>query len=146
MAAWQLYNHTLDGLWSGEFPATHTFNVMLLDDTAVFDATDTTISEVSNAGALEVFGNGWAEGGEALDNVIIDTANTNGVKFDADDFVEVITAGGLSGYKALVIYDNTHTTKKPLAYLQLDTTLVTAEGEGVGVFFPDDGIIVGAIG
>ena len=145
MAAWQLYNHTLDGLWSGEFPATHTFNVMLLDDTAVFDATDTTISAVSNAGALEVFGNGWAEGGVALDNVVIETASTNGVKFDADDFVTVITTGGLSGYKALVIYDYTHTTQKPLGYLQLATTLVTAAGEGVGVFFPEEGIIVGTV-
>lgn len=145
MAAFQLYNHTARKLMAGEFAAADTYKCMLLNATAAFTATHTTLAEVSNSDAYEIYGNGWAQGGEPLANVAISTITTNDAMFDADDIVKAITTGGLAAYKALVIYDDTDANNPPLAYLQLTDAVTTPAGVSAAVFFPADGIVKGSV-
>jgi len=141
MAAWQLFNHTARAMIAGEFVAADTYKIMLLNETATFNAAHTTLTQVSNAAAYEVYGNGWTQGGETLASVAISTITTNDAMFDAADVIKAITTGGLAAYKALVIYDDTDANDPPLCYLQLTEEVTTPAGVSVGVFFPADGII-----
>jgi hypothetical protein len=145
MATWQLYNNTLLEFWKGTFLEAHDFKIMALNDDAVFDGTDASASTVSNAGELEVFGNGWTEGGETLQNVVIEAFDTNGIKFDADDIVVAISSGGFGPYQAFLIYDDTTATDMVMAYLQLDAAAETLADQGCAIFFPEDGIITGTV-
>jgi hypothetical protein len=145
MATFQLFNHTARKLMAGEFAAADTYKCMLLNATAAFNAAHTKLTEVSNANAYEVYGNGWTQLGETLANVAISTITTNDAMFDADDIVKAITTGGLAAYKALVIYDDTDADDPPLAYLQLTDAVTTPAGVSVAVFFPADGIVKGTV-
>lgn len=101
-----VYNHTTRLLMAGSVDWAN-LKVMLLNDTATFVATHTTIDQVSNTAAYEVSGNGWTVGGELLPVVTITTVTTNDAVVDADD-VEPIATGGTIGpaWKA-AIYDAT---------------------------------------
>ena len=101
-----LYNHTVNRFNTGANAAGDTYKVMLLTDAAEFDATDTTLAAVSEAGDLEVCtsspGTGWPAGGVTLTGVAL-TAVADGGKFDANNILQEITGADLGPYKSYVI-------------------------------------------
>ena len=139
MAALQLYNHTANKLMKGEVPVTNTYKCMLLSDAAVFAAEHETIAEVSDSRSYEVFGNGWAEGGEELANVDISIYNTNGSLFDADDIEVLISSGDLGPYKAFVVYDSIESLV--LGYCQFTAAVTTPDMTAVVIEWPATGLI-----
>lgn len=111
-----LYNNTVKRLLNKEVTYT-TLKLMLLNNTASFTAANTTLSQVSNAGAYEVSGNGWAAGGQTLANVAVTVVTINDAKLDADDVIVTATGGAIGpAYKA-VLYDDTDASDAPLAFI-----------------------------
>ena len=145
MATIQIYNHTAQLFASGQCLPSDTFKLMLLDSSASFDATDTTLDAVSNSGAYEVFGNGWTEGGEELDNVAVTTVTTNDAKFDADDVLVEITGGALDPYSYQVLFDSTHVDSPPLAFITLTAAQTIADGGIAGAVWNLNGIFKWAV-
>lgn len=145
MPAIQLYNHTARKLMNTEFSPADTYKVMLLNATASFNAAHTTLTQVSNANAYEVYGNGWAQLGETLANVAVSTITTNDAMFDADDIAKAISGGALGPYSALVIYDDTDANDPPLGYLQLTAAITVADGAIAAVFWPATGIVTATV-
>ena len=79
------YDHFLESIGDGALDMDNdTFKLALLDNTHVFDATDTVFADVS---ADEIAaGNGYTAGGNTLTTVTY--AQTAGVvKFDSDDII-----------------------------------------------------------
>lgn len=116
-----IYNHTAKLFANKEVTFT-TLKVMLLDNTAVFDAANTSIADVAGTPTgstypKELFGNGWTQNGETLANVTVTQVTTNDAKFDADDVSVIATGGPIPPTKAFaaVIYDAT--TGNPLFYI-----------------------------
>lgn len=98
-----LYNHTTLRFVTGANATGDAYKLELLNNSAVFTASDTTKSQVDNAGAYEISGNGWDVAGEIVTGVTMTSVTTNDAKFDADD-LSVIATGGAIGpaYKALL--------------------------------------------
>lgn len=140
MATIQLYNHTANLFASGTCIAADTYKMMLLNSSASFDATDTQLTQVSNAGAYEVSGNGWDVGGEPLANVAFAIATTNDSTFDADDVLVTISGGNLGPYSAYVIYNDTDANDPPLAYVTLTAPQTVADGGVAGAIWNASGI------
>ena len=145
MATLQLYNHTAQRFMSGANATTDTYKVMLLNATATFNAAHTTLSEVSNANAYEVFGNGWTQLGEALTSVVVSLITANDAMFDAADISKAISGGNLGPYKALVVYNDTDTNDPPVVYLQLTTETTTVDGTSVVIQWPSTGLVTGTV-
>jgi hypothetical protein len=123
-----VYDHTAKLFANKEVTFT-TLKVKLLNNSATYDKSHTTVSAVDSAGANEVSGNGWASGGPTLANVTVTQVTTNDAKLDADD-VDVAASGGpipSSGqaYKAL-IYDST--SSKPLAFIDFGRAWDAGDG------------------
>lgn len=89
------YNQTAKLLLNKEVDFTH-LKVELLNATATFSAAHTLKTNVDNAGAYQVSGNGWASGGQAIAGVAATTVDTNDAMLDATD-VDVLAAGGTIG-------------------------------------------------
>lgn len=145
MATLQLYNHTAEKLLNNDFDTSHTYKVMLLSSAAAFNASHTTLTEVSSANAWEMWGYGWAQLGEILQNVAVSTHNTNGAMFDADDIAKAISGGNLGPFQALVVYDDTETNDPPVVYLQLTSEQTIADGGVAAFFWPTDGIVKASV-
>lgn len=140
MATIQLYNHTAQLFASGTCIAGDTYKMMLLNSSASFNAAHTALTTVSNAGAYEVYGNGWTQGGETLANVAITTVTTNDAKFDADDVLKAITGGSLGPYSAYVLFNDTDANDPPLAFVTLTAAQTVADGGVAGAIWNTDGI------
>lgn len=97
-----LYNQYSRDVQNGSHIAGNTYKVALLNASGTFNAANTVWSDVS---ANEVSGNGWAAGGETLENVAITTVTTNDSKFDADDISVAATGGAIGPAENAVIYD-----------------------------------------
>jgi len=145
MSTSSLYNHTAKLIMSGTCIAGDTYKVMLLNSSASFNATHTTLAQVSNSGAYEVYGNGWTQGGLALTSVAIDTITTNDAMFDAADLLVTATGGAIGPYSAYVIYNDTDTDDPPLVYTALTAPVTVAEGAVAGMIWPATGIITGTV-
>lgn len=116
------YDHTNKLLLNKEVDFT-TLKVMLLDNTASFTRTHTTVDSVAGAGptrAKELYGNGWAQGGELIGSVAVtqetlggDSIN-NDAKLTGADLVKTASGGPLPPTAAYyeLIYDDT--SDKPL--------------------------------
>jgi hypothetical protein len=103
------YNHTAKLLLNKEVDYT-TLKVMLLNNSAPFDASHANVDDVAGAGptrANEVFGNGWVQGGPTLTGVAITTTGTNDAKLDADDVQETASGGSIGPAYAALVYDST---------------------------------------
>lgn len=132
------YNHTVKKFVAKEIDFT-TLKLELLSNSATFDATHTTKTQVDNAGAYEVYGNGWAQGGPTVANVTVTTVTTNDAKLDADD-VSVTASGASIGpaYKAL-LYDATGNV--PLAFVDFGGANEAGDTTDFVVRWPTAGII-----
>lgn len=135
----QPYNHTA-GLINGGSVNFAALKLMLLSDDASFTATNTELTQVTGAGAFEVEGNGWAAGGEAIDNATVTTVETNGSMLDADD-IEVTASGGPIGpaYGA-VIYDDSDADDAPLFFIDFDGPKSSDDGIPFVIRWSSNGI------
>jgi len=137
-----LYNHTVKKLVNKEVAYT-TLRVMLLSNTATFDATHTALTTVTNAGAYELAGNGWTTGGMTIANVALTTVTTNDAKLDGDDISVTATGGPIptaAAYKA-VIYDDTEINDMPLLWIDFGQDEQAGEDTDFKIVWPAAGIV-----
>lgn len=124
------YNHTAKLLLNKEIVYT-TLKCMLLNATASFTATHTTLAQVTNTGAYEVSGNGWAVGGELLGSVAVTIVDTNDAMLDAADISKTASGGSIGPAPFAVVYDDTHASDAPLWFINFDGS----KEAGVGTDF-----------
>ena len=136
----QLYNHTLTRFATGANAAGDTYKVLLYENDATFDATDTTLAAASSGGT-EVFGNGWPEGGVTLTGVTIGVHDTNGFKFDADNISQAIAGGTLGPYRKYILVNTTDSDSPPVAFFTRDEDMTVPDGNPAGITWPANGII-----
>ena len=135
------YNNTLKRLVNKEVTYT-TLKVMLLNDSAAFDATDTVITGPAGAAnANEVSGNGWTVGGETLANVAVTVIDIDGAMIDADDITVTASGGAIGPAYAAVIYDDTDTDDAPLWYVDFGGQQEAGDGTPFKVTINANGII-----
>ncbi len=117
--AWAFYDTFPEYIGDGSIDLDNdTFNVALfLSNSDCATTTNVNLADLTNEHAN---GNGYATGGQALDNVAW-TNSTGTVTFDCDD--EVFTAnGGSIVCRFAVIYDITHGSNALVAFSLLDNT------------------------
>lgn len=141
MSTITLYNHTVARFVTGANAAADTYKVMLLSSSASFNATHTTLDQVSNTGSYEVYGNGWPQGGFTLTGVTLALATTNDAAFDAADVSQAISGGALGPFSAYVIYNDTDSDNPPLAYVALTSAQTVSDGNTAGIAWDADGIV-----
>lgn len=141
MSTISLYNHTATRFVTGANAAADTYKVMLLSSSASFNATHTTIAEVSNSGAYEVYGGGWPQGGVTLTGVTLAVATTNDAAFDAADVSQAISGSDLGPFSAYVIYNDTDTSDPPMAYVTLSAAQTVTDGNTAGIIWDANGIV-----
>ncbi len=135
----RLYNHTARKLVSLNLT---TLRVMLLNASAVFVATHTTLAQVAGAAnANQVSGNGWPDGGVYLGNVAWSTITTDDAKLDADDPVVVAAGGAIGPAYAAVIYDDSDANDLPVAFLDFGGAISAGEGTEFKIVLNSDGLI-----
>lgn len=134
-----IYNHTAKLFANGEVTLS-TLKLMLLTDDATFDATDTALTDVSNAAAYEVDGNGWPTGGELLANVAVTITTTNDAKLDADDITVTATGGPIGPAYKGVLYDDTDASDAPLFFINFDGAKEAGETTDFKVTWHANGI------
>lgn len=120
------YDHFLEVLGDGTLDMDDdTFKLALLDNTHVFDATDTVFSDVS--GDEIAAGNGYTAGGETLTAVTyVQTSGT--VKFDANDVVFTASGGPIATSRFAVLYDTT-ATNALLGLIDMDADKTPGDGD-----------------
>jgi hypothetical protein len=122
-----LYNHTRKLFQNGEVDLA-ALKVMLVGSGYTFAATETAIT---NAAAVEVSGNGWPAGGEAIANAAVTTVNTNESQLLGDDISVTASGGDIGPAEGFVIYDDTSVNDNPLFY----ESFAAAETAGDGTPF-----------
>lgn len=127
------YDHTTQLFASGQIDVNHTFKLELLNNTAAFNAVHTQKTQVDNAGAYEIAGNGWPVGGTTLANVACTTVNTNGAKWTADSPQVTIAGGSLGPYYKYIVYDDTLANDPPLFMVTLNAPLTITDGNVAGI-------------
>lgn len=135
-----LYNHTPKLFANGEVTLA-SLKLMLLNDSATFDATDVYATDVSSSGTYEVSGNGWDAGGEAISGAAVTTVTTNDAKLDADD-MSVNASGGDIGpaYKAVII-DGSYSPALALVWIDFGEAQTAGSGTPFAVTWNASGII-----
>ena len=115
-----VYNHT-SALVAGQAVDMDNLKLMLLTSSASFTASDTGVDAVAGAAtpdrAYEVYGNGWAQGGELVASVAASTISTNGAKLSGAQTSEVATGGPIGPCRNVLLYDAT--SDKPLILYDL---------------------------
>ncbi|HWM82933.1 MAG TPA: hypothetical protein VNQ56_12805 [Pseudolabrys sp.] len=118
-----IYNHTT-ALLAGQAINLTTLRVMLLKDTAAFDATHISVDQV--AGALtgdpaerlhEVYGSGWDQGGESVAAVTATTITTNDARLSGGQVSKTATGGNIGPCRYVLLYDAT--SMKPIQIYDL---------------------------
>jgi hypothetical protein len=131
------YDHTASLILNGSIDKAN-IKVELLDATATFVASRTTKTSVDSAGAKEVYGNGWPQGGPTLASVTVSVTTTNDSIMDAAD-VDVTASGGPIGPASRALYYDA-TSLKPLADLLFDTPQTAGNTTAFKIVFNADGI------
>jgi hypothetical protein len=140
MATQSQFNHTLYLIGSGQVTESDILKLVLLDSSAAFDATHTTLAQVTGSGAYEVFGYGWLEGGYTLQNLSWDINATSGAILTADNVSQAISGGTLPSYNAWAIYVDDGASNAPLWYWQQSTSQSISDGRSVTINGLTDGI------
>lgn len=90
-------------------------------------------------GSYEVYGNGWAAGGELLQNSAVTTVTTNDAMLDADDIEKTATGGPIGpAYKALM-YDKS--TMDALVFIDFGQAEEAGESTDFKIIWPATGIV-----
>ena len=132
------YDHFLEILGDGTLDMdSDTFKLALLDNTHVFDATDTIFADVS--GDEIAAGNGYTAGGETLTAVTyVQTAAV--VKFDANDVIWTASTGPIATSRFAVLYDTTAASAL-LGLIDMDGDKTPGDGDSLTVQWdPTNGI------
>lgn len=136
-----LYDSTVARLLDKSITLT-TLKVMLLNNNAVFTASDTTLAGPAGASNVnEVRGNGWTQGGVTLTNVAVSTVTTNDAKLDADDVVVLASGGGIGPAYAAVVYDDTNPSDAPLIYISFGEAKSADAATDFKILWSSNGII-----
>jgi hypothetical protein len=109
--------------------------LMLLNDSAAFDAAHTAVSDVDNAGDYEVCGNGWMQRGIRLENLTWSEATlVNDARLSADN-VSVRATGGMIGpaHNALI---HARTLQKPLWFISFGQAHSAADSTDFKITWP----------
>lgn len=101
----QLYNHTRKLFQNGDVNI-GSLKVMLTNG-YTFAAAET---DMTNATADQVSGNGWAVGGPALAGAAVTVTSTNESTLDANDVSVTATGGSIGPATGIVIYDSVEST------------------------------------
>ena len=137
------YNHTATKLLNlGVDPQSANFFLELLNSSATFVATHTTKSAVDNTGGYEVYGNGWTQGGENLENVAVTTVTTNDAKLDADDVQITASGGSIGPADAALVYvdEDGGGTYTPLWFIDFGESKTATVGNVFPVIWSASGI------
>lgn len=127
------YNATDAVLFSGNITAAK----VLLLHTLNFNPAHTTLDQVTQSGALEVYGNGWAQGG-MLANVTIVTVSAH-VELRSTG-VQVLASGGAIGPAvAGVMYANS----EPFLFFNFEGDKFTINGHYFSISWINDTILIG---
>ena len=139
MATWQFYNTTPQGILDQSIHL-DSLKLMLLNNTASFNATHTTLNQVAGSGhTKEVAGNGWTVGGEDV-TPDYETYDTNSARIIFDQ-ISVLAAGGDIGPAyAYVIYDDADTDDRPLGYCDFGGARTANDGTPFNVDSPSAGM------
>lgn len=132
-----IYTEGLRGLLAGEFDLA-SLKVALLTNDATFDATNTSLSQVTNGGAYEVHGNNWPQGGVVIPNVHYQTV-PNGAALTMGGVSQNIIGGDVTSSKA-VIYDQS--TSVPIAFIDYEGAVTAVNGERMLFTFAENGLIL----
>lgn len=132
------YNHTARKFLAQDVDL-DALTVMLLDDTATFVATNTTLEQVAGtANAKEVANGGWTVGGELFENVSVNTTTTDDAQLVGDE-IRIRATGSIIGpASAFVVYDASDPDNAPLFYVQFSEEIYAGEGTD----FLIDGLIL----
>lgn len=124
----------------------HTTNlkVALLSNAADYAAGHTTLAQVTNSGAYEVYGQGWPQGGIACPANIVE-AGSGVVDFVVSDISSAAMTGVITPYSA-VIYDDADPNDRPLAFIDFEEPVPSVNGESLIFDFPARLIRFGALG
>ena len=133
------YNHTAKILANKEIVYT-TLKVVLLNGAATFNPADTALTDVTDAGANDVDGNGWDVGGEPLANEVLTIVNTNQAKLDADDLIVAASGGSIGPAEAACIYDDSHASDAPLFWIEFNETFTATVGNNFQFIWAAEGI------
>lgn len=114
--------------------------VVLLNASASFTAANTQLTQVTNAGAYEVSGNGWPAGGPMLDNFAVTTVATSVAMLDADDVSEDADGGDIGPAYYAVIYDDADANDAPLWFIDFDGAKTAGAGTPFKIAFSANGI------
>lgn len=134
------YNHTAKLLMNKEVDFSN-LKVELLNASGVVDPAHTAKTNVDNAGAYEVFGNGWVQGGPTLANVAITTVDINDVMMDADDVSVTATGGTIGPAEHALVYDAI--SLKPIIHINFGRSHDAGQGTPFNISFSTLGILRG---
>lgn len=108
------YNHTAKLIFNKEIVYAN-LKIELLSATATFVATHAAKTDVDNAGAYEIYGNGWTQGGEAIAGAAVSVVDTNDAMLDATDVAKTATGGQIGPAYGAFIYETDNL--KPLWFI-----------------------------
>lgn len=131
MATAFIYNHTRFNFISGNNVGADTYKVALLNASATFNAAHTTLAQVTNNGANEVSGFGWAAGGMAIPNDNFQIVNTDEAAMTADNLEVVISGGDLGPFSHYVIFNDTDPNDPPLVFITLTAPQTVPDGNTI---------------
>ena len=144
MATAHYYNHTVENfLVGGTFAPDDDYIVLLLSaaGVAAFDAAHTTLSQVTDTGSYEVYGNGWTQGGITIANTDFATYDSGDVILDGDDVSQAITGGSLGPFSGYVVYNGTDANDPPVVMVELDAAKTINENYLAVIEWPATGIV-----
>lgn len=115
----QMYDSSIEDIVSGAVDLTN-LKIALMSNAAAFDADHTTLAQV--LAGNEVYGSSWPQGGIATSDGLYEKFGTG-----ADYALRIpipslnMADPGSFTFRKAVIYDDSHTDKKPLGFLTFDT-------------------------
>jgi hypothetical protein len=130
------YNHTARRFADGSNSPSDTYKVALYT-AATFNASQTTLASVTKTEVANA--NGYTTGGNALTNVSLVTASTNGATFDADDVIWTPSGGSISASFA-ILYNDTDADDPPLVFINFNGSRSADNGTNFSIIWNSSGI------
>jgi hypothetical protein len=138
MASIQLYNHVARDVLGGDNSKSHTYKLMLLNSTAVFNPTHELLSSVSSH---EVTGTGWSAGGFTLTGAVVALVTTNDATLSFDNVEFVVQDGGLGPFRSYVIYNSSRTGNPLIGMATLASDITIPEDTTFEINWSDDHVL-----
>ncbi len=119
----QRYNHTIERILNGGLSMS-SMMAMLLNSSATFVASHTTVNQVSNTGAYSVGGNGWTASGMPFAGEAYSIVDTNDAMYDMDNLSVTASGGSIGPASAVLLFIGT----TPLFFQAFDTPQEAGNG------------------